>query len=224
MSPIKTKSLATLITSIIAFINSIIVLVRFIADVSVSSNPSPLYIIIAFYTIIAILSAILLAKEVITLFQERKRFFKIHEKGKIKSYLVDFIEKAGRTVILSRDLSWVDASIQSRIEDKARKGDLIIFIPKENDISKKLLRHGADIRYFGELLNDPADSIIKSRFTIVQWDSNSARMTYPKQYHSTHYNFEYVLNDPTMDVSLDLVRLLIRLIPAQVKVKNDTNN
>ncbi|MCI8554394.1 MAG: hypothetical protein HFJ80_05555 [Clostridiales bacterium] len=81
--------------------------------------------------------------------------------------------------------------------------------------AERLKRAGADVRYFGALLSDSADSIIKSRFTIIQWDSHSARLTYPKEDQVYHYNWEYAAGDPATDLAQDLIRLLIKLVPEE---------
>lgn len=210
----KTKN-SILISSLIAFVNSIILIVRTINDIQNSINLSLSYVLLTAYFLLSIASLYLFVIAFFSFLQDKKKVFKIANKPGINKYLIDYIENGGRTVILSRDLSWINADIIGRIEEKAAKDELIIFLPKENTISRRLSQH-ADIRYFGDLITDSAHSIIKSRFTIIQWDSNSARITYPKQDHTHHYNYEFSINEPTMDIALDLIRLLIKLIPKTI--------
>lgn len=215
------KNIAKLVAEIIAFANSIIL---FVQSIKVLINGSAIildYYITCFYFIILVISLILLIGSVVEFVRYYRHVFKIKKKKAIAQYLVDFMINGGRTAILSRDLSWITSDYIGRLEKKSKRKELIIFIPQPNEVSEKLRVAGADVRYFGSLISDSADSIIKSRFTIIQWDSTSARITYPKEDHLYHYNFEYVIGDPTMDLAQDLIRLLIKLVPENQEVKHE---
>ena len=205
------KNFLPFATSCIAFINSIVL--TYSSWRSLLSGDYGVVLPFVLYLVGGGFSFVVCGVNLYKICKERKKYIKLENKDKINEYLLKFIETGGRTVILSHDLSWITPRVQSRMTDKAQKGDLIIFIPEENEISKELSSKGADIRYFGDLSTDSANNIIKSRFTIVQWDTHSARITYPKETHRRHINYEFIEGDPTMDVAQDLIRLLVAKVP-----------
>lgn len=202
-----------LAAEVIALINSGILFVKSVQDTIAGNTTAFDYCLLRAYFISLCISAYLFVCTVIDTLKTRKLTFKISNKSGIAEYLVNFMEKGGRTVVLSRDLSWVTDDLIGRLERKSRKKDLIVFMPRLNETAKRLQKAGADVRCFGEALTDGASNIVKSRFTIIQWDSYSARITYPKEDHSYHYNFEYVMGEPAMELAQDLIRLLIHMVP-----------
>lgn len=213
-----------LVSSIIALVNSLILLIKSVAELS--DNNSVLdYFIIFFYFIILIVSGYICVESIKCFVKFKKSKIKVTKKTEISRSLIQFMDNGGRTAILSRNLSWITDDFIGKLEKKSKDEELIVFIPKPNEVSERLKKAGADVRYFGSLISDSADSVIKSRFTIIQWDSTSARITYPKQDHLYHYNFEYVIGDPTMDLAQDLIRLLIKLVPeSREEEKNENHN
>lgn len=209
------------VAEIIALFNSVILFVQSIKTVTNSSATSLDYYITCFYLLILVVTIVMFFRSLADFVKYKRCLFKVKEKKAIAKSLVDFMDNGGRTAILSRNLSWITDEFIGKLETKARDHELIIFIPHPNETSERLSKAGADVRYFNSLISDSADSIIKSRFTIIQWDSTSARITYPKEDHLYHYNFEYVIGDPTMDLAQDLIRLLIKLVPENQEVKHE---
>ncbi len=210
---------AKFIAEIIALVNSVILFVQSIKTV-ISTNATHIdYYITCLYLIFLIVTVVMFLGSLVNFIKNKRYLFKVKEKQAIAKSLVDFMDNGGRTAILSRNLSWITDEFIGKLEKKAKGHELIIFIPCPNETSERLRKVGADVRYFNSLISDSADNIIKSRFTIIQWDSTSARITYPKEDHLYHYNFEYVIGDPTMDLAQDLIRLLIKLVPENQEVK-----
>ena len=215
------NNLSKFVAEVIALINSIILFVQSVKTVTVGSATSLDYYITCFYLLTLIVTAIMFLGSLIDFIKYKKRLYKVRAKKAIAKSLVDFMDNGGRTAILSRNLSWITDEFIGKLERKAKDHELIIFIPHPNETSERLRKAGADVRYFSSLISDSADNIIKSRFTIIQWDSTSARITYPKEDHLYHYNFEYVIGDPTMDLAQDLIRLLIKLVPENQEENNE---
>lgn len=219
------NQVSKLVAEIIALVNSIILVVQNYRTVTSPDAEFLDYCIVFLYLVILSVAILMFCRSLLGFARDwskhKKHRFKIKEKHKIAKALIDFMYDGGRTVILSRDLSWVTDEFIGKLESKARNHELIVFIPHPNDISKRLSNAGADIRYFNSLISDSADNIIKSRFTIIQWDSTSARVTYPKEDLTHHYNYEYVYGDPPMDLAQDLIRLLIKLVPENQEDKYD---
>lgn len=202
-----------LVSSLIALVNSIILFVKSIIDSSNQSATVFQYIVSCLYLIAMLASVYLFYKALAALVQSLRSRLKGGDEEGISKYLMKFVNRGGRTVVLSRDLSWVTGSIRDELETKARKKELIIFLPHPNHVSRELEQAGADVRYFGSLFQDSADGPIRSRFTIIRWGSPSERITYPMDDDNYHYNYEYVAGDPAMELSKDLIRLLIKLVP-----------
>lgn len=212
----KNKKSFSIASALISFSNSVILFIKCFFDIQNQEEKVPLYnyIIVCFYFIVMLISLCIMISVMRCAWVEYRRSSKLENKKKIAKYLAEFMNKGGRTAILSRDLSWVDGEVQSKMIEKSKRKELTIFMPRENEISRLLKEAGADIRYFGNAIHYPANSIIRSRFTIIQWGSNYARITYPKQSIKRHYNNEFSTEAPATDLAQDLIRLLNHLVPA----------
>lgn len=227
MTNLIKKHLTALLSSAIALINGIILAYSTYADMGIA--PSKSGISLSLFIILSLVSLFIFVREAVSLFSESRRIIKINNKNKISTikykdkiskYLIDFIATGGDIVIVSRNLSWITRDVIWRMEDKAKSGELTIFIPFPDSlgVSEKLKKFGADVRYYGGLVDD-ATWFLETRFTIAQWRSSSKRMTFPKTLSEYHYNYELVPSEPTMDIALDLVRLLDKATATQAKRK-----
>ncbi len=119
----------------------------------------------------------------------------------IRNYMFSWIESSGRTVIFTRDLSWVnDDEMRDMLKNKASKGDLVICLP--NRISKvdDFEKSGAVIVEYSGCNYTP-----ESRFTITNFGRNDARIAVGKtislnrhlieEYKSGEHPYFYVAND-----------------------------
>ena len=135
----------------------------------------------------------------------------LRKRTKINKYIVNFIKHTGTTVILSRDLSWLNDKLIEDLKDKVHNhGDeLIVFVPQPNKKSQRLEAF-ADVRYYNH--KQKYGSIrLKSRFTIVHWDRDSMQLTYPQEDTKLHYNNEFSLGDPATTLATDIIRLLMQI-------------
>lgn len=127
----------------------------------------------------------------------------------IKNYMREWIKKTGRTVIFTRDMSWVDDNeIKNELISKARSNDLIICLPKITDFIQILKDHGAEIYTYENL-----DFTPKSRFTFINYGSNSSKVAIGrKDEKHNHFITEYTTKD-TIEYYLaeDLVNIIKKL-------------
>lgn len=79
------------------------------------------------------------------------------------------IKTQGKVCIMSRDLSWVNPEIEACIAGK--KDNILIFAQKESDLTKRLIKNGAVIQYYGDLGFEPA-----TRFTVVRYNRDNPQV------------------------------------------------
>jgi len=123
----------------------------------------------------------------------------------INRYMANWVSRLGRSVILSRDLSWGDTpKARSALISKARKGDLTIYLATENDLSRELAEAGAEIVYYGHTGFMP-----KSRFTVIGFGQDVARVAVGSQRKGRRIVYEYDTGEhPITALSEDLTSLL----------------
>jgi Na+-transporting methylmalonyl-CoA/oxaloacetate decarboxylase gamma subunit len=227
-SKILNEYFSPILASALAIIESIIIIVDQINQI-VSGNT--VKIGIRFFFIFLLFLAFIISVGVIVLSfykinrinkEEKAKEFDISDKEGINNYLIKFIEKSGKTAILSHDMTWIEDDERFKIlEDKAKKSELLLFLPEETRQSKKLQDANADVRYFGSIINDPALPPVTSRFTIVDWESQP-RLTYPfkNMTEKKHINCEYCDGEPATRLAVDLMKLLIHLSPEGIEQIN----
>lgn len=123
----------------------------------------------------------------------------------IKNYMKTWINKTGRTVIFTRDMSWVDNEIKNDLKAKASNKDLIICHPELTPLTRELKNDGAEVYEYKNLKFTP-----KSRFTFINYNSNSSKVAIGKKDDKhVHYITEYSTKD-TIEYHLaeDLVNLI----------------
>jgi hypothetical protein len=125
---------------------------------------------------------------------------------KINEFMGNWINKRGRIVIFTRDMSWVDnITIKNQLIKKAKSNDLIICQPKMNELSTKLRNVGAEIYTYENLKYIP-----KSRFTFINYSTNSSKVAIGrKDDNHNHIITEFTTKD-TIEYYLaeDLVNII----------------
>ena len=119
-----------------------------------------------------------------------------------------WIKSSGRTVIFTRDLSWVvDNEMKLMLKNKASEKELIICMPERNKRVIDLEASGAIIIEYGDL-----DYIPKSRFTITNFDRNDSRIAVGKSVGTNKHMIEEFASGghPYFYVATDLVNILKR--------------
>ncbi|WP_020602575.1 hypothetical protein [Spirosoma spitsbergense] len=124
----------------------------------------------------------------------------------INNYMKNWIKKPGRTVIFTRDMSWVNnREIENDLMNKSRNRELIICLPKHTLFTSVLVQEGAEIYTYEHLNFTP-----KSRFTFINYGSNSSKVAIGrKDDDHNHIITEFTTKD-TIEYFLaeDLVNVL----------------
>ncbi|MCH8347602.1 MAG: hypothetical protein IH901_03790 [Proteobacteria bacterium] len=123
---------------------------------------------------------------------------------KINKFLRKWLLKGGNCAIFTRDMTWgEDEEIYKILEQKAKKNELNLFLPKENKLSKKLKSKGASIYLTNNLLRKP-----RSRFTVINWEKDGAKIAVGRLEKEKHVIRIYARHDhPLFAVAEDLLEL-----------------
>lgn len=145
-------------------------------------------------------------------FQEalNTKVYRKQDKAGIRAYLHDWIEHGGRVAVWTRDMSWADEKKTKKLlKDKAKKGELILCMPKKNDLSNYLEEQGADVCIYGETgLETP-----NSRFTITYFGRDGARVAVGRAQGEVHVIEEFDSGShPAFYLANDLVNLVLKQI------------
>lgn len=122
----------------------------------------------------------------------------------IKEYMATWLNSGGRSAVFSRDLSWADVdTVDNLLQEKARKGELIIFAGRQTELLRTLIESGAEVYNYNNLRFVP-----KARFTIVDYEKEGARLAIGFQEDGKHVVYEYGPRDHAMmALAGDLVNL-----------------
>jgi hypothetical protein len=123
---------------------------------------------------------------------------------KVRDYLVRWITSGGRAAIVSRNLSWVDASVLPILAVKAKKGDLTLYVPEATEAVRALAKLGARVEEYG-------GEATRSRFTIVNVGRGDARVAIGAVADDgIHVVREYSAGDPVLVMAQDLLDRLTK--------------
>jgi hypothetical protein len=124
----------------------------------------------------------------------------------IKKFMQNWIAKAGRTVIFTRDMSWVDNDeIKDELRAKARKHELLICLPQFTAFTHELHNLGAEIYEYPNIAFTP-----KSRFTFINYGTPYSKVAIGrKDEKHNHFIEEYsIKNTVEYFLAEDLVNLV----------------
>lgn len=124
----------------------------------------------------------------------------------IRDYMYDWIINSGRTVIFTRDMSWVvDDDMIQMLLLKSQKKELIICMPKKIDIVDQFIKSGADLIEYAKF-----DYIPTSRFTVTNYGRTDAKIAVGHTISSEKHIIEEFKNGehPYFYVVNDLVNIL----------------
>lgn len=151
-----------------------------------------------------VLSAIACLSEINDYMKSRPR--KYSSSTNIARYMKNWVSSNGRTVIFSRDLSWVGSGkILEVLCNKSIRKELTVFLEHETELSNKLALHGANVITYGHLGHVP-----RSRFTIIGYERDGARVAVGAQSpDGKHQIQEFQMGThPCYALAEDLVKLL----------------
>ncbi len=124
----------------------------------------------------------------------------------IRNYMYNWINRSGRTLIFTRNLSWVnDDEMKKMLANKSSSGDLIICLPEKNTRVAEFESQGAKVYEYSGLHFTPL-----SRFTIINYGRADARIAIGKDIgDGKHLIEEYSSRDhPYFSIAEDLVKLV----------------
>ncbi|MFN3608182.1 MAG: hypothetical protein ACK4Y9_03875 [Hyphomonas sp.] len=135
----------------------------------------------------------------------------------INTYMRSWLQSGGRALILSRDLTWVGSKELAILEKKARQNELEILVESSNDTVRKLESAGATVHIYKCLGFTPS-----SRFTIIDYDKNGARVAVGKVRGTKHLITEHHNNND--DVFVLATDLKNSILAGCRLAKNDEQN
>ncbi|MBX9829802.1 MAG: hypothetical protein K2Y27_33025 [Xanthobacteraceae bacterium] len=131
---------------------------------------------------------------------------RLEDKAKINRYMRDWIASGGRTVVFTRDMSWVsEGDTKSMLLEKAKRHELTICVEKMIPVAEELGCAGANVVMYGELGHVP-----RSRYTIVDFERDGARVAVGGVIGRHHIIQEFRIGEhPFFAVAEDLAKILI---------------
>jgi hypothetical protein len=175
-----------------------------IAALLISFLPSPLpWWAIALSVVAALSLIVLIALELLT-YRGRHIYAKTDAAG-IRKYMHDWIEHGGRVAVWTRDMSWAqNPETRALLNEKARRSELILCLPKLNLLATELSEAGAEVCAYGEnRLEAPG-----SRFTITFFGRDGARVAVGRAEGDYHVIDEFAAGThPAFYIAADLIAL-----------------
>jgi hypothetical protein len=128
------------------------------------------------------------------------------DQNKIKKYMHNWINNGGRAAIFSRDLSWADEhDTKAVLMKKAVRRELTLFVQHSIPLAEELRKAGAKVVIYGDLNHTP-----RSRFTIVDYCRDGARVAIGAKVNGKHVIEEYTSGSHAFGVAEDFIRMLER--------------
>jgi hypothetical protein len=119
---------------------------------------------------------------------------------------------------VSRDLSWVqpNSPVDALLSEKANKGELILFVSTETEITKRLRVEGAAVYVY------PKPFSPRSRFTIIDYRKGGSRIAVGAVEDGRHTIREYALDSSpaTIECVVNDLMHLAELKTQKVKTQN----
>lgn len=157
---------------------------------------------IVFLAITSIGIIFMICWDIYSYLRKRPKFYRTTKA--IDHYMYRWISQRGRVVIFTRDMSWVTDNIKELLLEKASKGELEICLPSPIPLTTELANAGAEVYTYTSFNDAPS-----SRFTIVRYGKDDARIAIGRNVNGLHRIDEYSYGaDPVFSVAYDLVRIV----------------
>lgn len=156
-----------------------------------------------FLTVATLAVLILIAWDILDHINSSPRSYKDEES--INNYMRNWVNSGGRVVIFSRDMSWAsEINTKNILISKAERRELTICIESKSALTNELENAGARVIVYGYL------HVPRSRFTIVDFEKEGARVAVGEKQHGVHVIQEYRNGEhPYFGVAEDLVKFLV---------------
>lgn len=125
----------------------------------------------------------------------------------INDYMINWIQKGGRVIVFTRDMSWAqhDITVKDMLLRKSKNNELSIILAEKSEFISELEENGANIYTYGELNYTPT-----SRFTIVKRGRIDSKVAIGTEKDGKHYIEEFSQNDGyQFPIANDLANILI---------------
>lgn len=135
----------------------------------------------------------------------KRRVYSKRDNAGILKYMHEWIEHGGRVAIWTRDMSWANNEKTERLlTRKAKRQELLLFLPTSNALADRLSNAGAAVHYYGtEFLESPA-----SRFTIANFGRAGSSVAVGRPSGDSHVIDEFTMGDhPAFHMAADLISL-----------------
>jgi len=165
-----------------------------------TDRPTWHWILLVFTTLA---TAGLIIRDVRDHLRNSPKFYKTEKS--INDYMRRWVSSGGRAVIFSRDMSWAhELETKTVLFEKARRNELTICAEQSVQLTEELKAAGATVVYYGHLGHIP-----RSRFTIIDFEREGARVAVGAKLHGRHAIQEYRDGEhPFFGVAEDLVKIL----------------
>lgn len=169
-----------------------------------SGNDRPLWHL-GLIAVAVVASVYLIVAEAVEYYHKAPKSFKSNDA--INTYMRNWLKSGGRSLIFSRDMSWADEpTTRDILISKANRGELVLCVEHEMPLATSLRQAGAKIIRYGELNHVP-----RSRFTIVDFEKDGARVAIGGHVNGAHLIQEYQSGQhPLFALADDLAKILMK--------------
>jgi len=160
----------------------------------------------AWLTALACLFALGLYLDIDKHLKKQPRKYKTPEQ--INDYMYRWITRGGRVVIFTRDMTWAqERRMENLLEDKARRGELSISLPKHTELTRRLETRGANVFTYEKIGHVPS-----SRFTIINDGRMDAAVAIGRQIDGVQVIEEFAEGQhPAFAIAEDLTEIIRKL-------------
>lgn len=147
-----------------------------------------------------------------------------HTNEEIRQKMKDIIKIQGKICILSRDLSWIDDDILGVLAGK--RDSVLVFAEVENEITRKLVKVGVRVKYYGDTGFTPV-----TRFTVIRYNRDDRQVAIANTRNTIHSRSNFITHTIYMTSGLHedrkdrwLNSLAFDMIMLFEKVSKEANN
>lgn len=190
----------------LASLVALIVTILFSGDLGALARDAPVRFICIVFAFVIVLVLVLL--DIVRAVKSRDiKYTGADKDEKARRYMTNLVTKnRGRCAISSNALSWVTGDALEAMSIKAKQSKLDVIMPKENDVSNRLEKCGANVYYYGD-----EKGPLESRFTIVNFERSGQWAAVSHQVDGAHIIRRIRSGaDPTLYLAMDLFRMAQR--------------
>lgn len=109
-----------------------------------------------------------------------------NQQNRVRKYMIKLVRDSSSCLIVSRDLSWVDETVEQVLAEKSQSQSLTLVVSRETELTERMKSLGATVSCYGE------NSIsLTTRFTIVNPGTNHMKIAIGASREDTHVIREF---------------------------------